>query len=59
MAIILGIYDELIHAVSTFKEDMKANGILLVQYGLAGVLGVILLSGPISDPCLWASSLLT
>ncbi|MBK5261709.1 MAG: DUF368 domain-containing protein [Peptostreptococcaceae bacterium] len=46
MAIILGIYDELIHAVSTFKENMKANGILLVQYGLAGVLGVILLSGP-------------
>lgn len=41
MAIILGIYDELIHAVSTFKENMKANGILLVQYGLAGVWGYL------------------
>lgn len=49
MAIILGIYDVLIHAVSSFKENMKANGIILAQYGVSGVLGVILLSGPMLE----------
>lgn len=49
MAIILGIYDDLIHAVSSFRENRKGNGILLFQYGIAGVLGVILLSGPMLD----------
>jgi putative membrane protein len=49
MAIILGIYDDLIHAVSSFKENVRANGILLLQYGIAGVLGVILLSGPMLE----------
>lgn len=46
MAIVLGIYDDLIHAVSCLKENIKSNGILLLQYGLAGVLGILLLSGP-------------
>lgn len=49
MAIILGIYDELIHAVSAFKHNVKANGILLTQYGVAGILGVLLLSGPMLE----------
>ncbi|WP_312653238.1 DUF368 domain-containing protein [Aminipila sp.] len=46
MAIILGVYDDLIHAISTLKRDLKANGLLLFQYGIAGILGVVLLSGP-------------
>lgn len=46
MAIILGIYDDLIHAVSSLKQNIKQNGLLLLQYGVAGVAGVIILSGP-------------
>lgn len=49
MAIILGIYDDLIHAVSTLKKHFKENGLLLMQYGIAGILGIILLSGPLLD----------
>ncbi|QIB69119.1 DUF368 domain-containing protein [Aminipila butyrica] len=46
MAIILGIYDDLIHAVNALKRDLRKYGLLLVQYGGAGVAGIILLSGP-------------
>ena len=46
MAIILGIYDDLIHAISTLKDNFKHNGLLLLQYGMAGILGIVLLSGP-------------
>lgn len=46
MAIIMGVYDDLIHAIGSFRENIKANGILLFQYGLAAVLGIALLSGP-------------
>lgn len=49
MAIILGIYDELIHAVSSFKENVKKNSILLGKYGLAGMMGIMLLSGPMLE----------
>lgn len=49
MAIILGIYDELIHAVSSFRENAKGNSSLLIQYGLAGMMGIVLLSGPMLD----------
>ncbi len=46
MAIILGIYDELIHAVSTLRCDLKRNALLLGTYTLAGVLGIVLFSRP-------------
>lgn len=46
MAIILGIYDELIDAVSYFRENIKKNGILLLQYAFAGLAGILLLSKP-------------
>lgn len=46
MAIILGIYDDLIHAVSCFQEDVKKNGRLLFEFSIAGLAGVILLAGP-------------
>ena len=47
MAIILGIYDELIHAVSSLRQNLKENMILLATYTLAGSLGILLLSRPI------------
>ncbi|MBN7772913.1 DUF368 domain-containing protein [Clostridium aminobutyricum] len=49
MAIILGIYDDLIHAVSSLKQDLKANGLLLLQFGLAGAAGIVVLSGLMLD----------
>lgn len=44
MAIILGIYDNLIHAVSTFFENWKKNLTYLAVVGLGGVLGFLLFS---------------
>jgi putative membrane protein len=46
MAIILGIYDELIHAVSTLRQNFKENAILLGTYIIAGCAGILLLSHP-------------
>lgn len=46
MAIILGIYDDLIHAVSSLKQDIKTHGIMLLEYGIAGIAGILLFSGP-------------
>lgn len=44
MAIILGIYDELIHAVGSFFENWKKNFMLLFVVGLGGLIGVLLFS---------------
>lgn len=44
MAIILGIYDNLIHAVSTFFKNWKKNLIYLMVVGLGGALGFLLFS---------------
>ncbi|WP_037372372.1 DUF368 domain-containing protein [Anaerovorax odorimutans] len=49
MAIILGAYDDLIHAVSFLKKNVKTNGLLLIEYSLAGLLGILLMSGPMLD----------
>lgn len=46
MAVILGIYDELIHAVSTLRRDVKGNALLLSTYAIAGVLGILIFSRP-------------
>ena len=46
MAIILEIYDDLIHAVSTLRQNIKENALLLGTFTLAGILGILLLSGP-------------
>ena len=59
MAIILGIYDELIHAVSTLRKNFKENAILLGTYTLAGSLGILLLSGPmLTAITLWKKPML-
>jgi putative membrane protein len=44
MAIILGIYDDLIHAIGSFFEDWKKHTMLLMQIGLGGLLGFGLFS---------------
>lgn len=44
MAIILGIYDDLIHAAGSFFENWKKNFMLLLVVGLGGVLGILLFS---------------
>lgn len=46
MAIILGIYDELIHAVSTLRRNIKENVIFLGTFTLASILGIILFARP-------------
>ena len=47
MCIILGIYDRLIHAVSTFFHDMRANFLLLFWFCLGSGTGIFLLSNPL------------
>lgn len=42
MAIILGIYDKMIHSVSSFFDDWKKNLLFLLQVGAGGVLGILL-----------------
>ncbi|WP_160675808.1 DUF368 domain-containing protein [Clostridium sp. C8-1-8] len=44
MAIILGIYDDLIHAIGSFFTDWKKHSLFLFQVGLGGLLGIGLLS---------------
>lgn len=59
MAIILGIYDELIHAVSTLRQNVKENTILLGTYTLAGILGILLFSRPmLAAVTLWNKPML-
>lgn len=49
MAIILNIYDQLINAVSRIRKDIKGNGLLLINYAVGGLVGILLLSGPLLD----------
>lgn len=44
MAIILGIYDDLIHSISNYFKDWKKNTSFLVQVGLGGLAGIVLFS---------------
>lgn len=44
MAIILGIYDDLIHSIGHFFEDIKAHTMLLLEIGLGGLTALILFS---------------
>lgn len=46
MAVILGIYDELIRAVSTMKQDFKRNIRILSIYTISGLAGILLFSRP-------------
>lgn len=42
MAIVVGIYDRLIHSVSSFFKDWKKNILFLFQVGVGVVLGILL-----------------
>lgn len=44
MAIILGVYDNLIHAIGSFFENWKKHSILLIEVGLGGLVGLLLFS---------------
>jgi len=44
MAIILGVYDDIIHSISSFFRDFKKNLIFLVTVGLGGLIGVFAFS---------------
>lgn len=44
MAIIFGVYDDLIHSIGCFFEDWKKHTTLLFQIGLGGLTGILLFS---------------
>jgi len=44
MAVIFGIYDELIHAVSSFFQNWKKHIVILLEIGLGGITGIALFS---------------
>lgn len=50
MAMLLGVYDRLIFAVSSFRKAPKKNFLLLMEYLIGGVLGVVLFSKYILTP---------
>ncbi|MBC7960480.1 MAG: DUF368 domain-containing protein [Vallitaleaceae bacterium] len=41
MAIILGVYDGIIHAISSFFKDWKKHTLLLLQIGIGGIIGIL------------------
>lgn len=44
MAIILGIYDELVHAISDLTRHFRKNAIMLLEVGAGGLIGICLLA---------------
>lgn len=47
MAMLLGIYDRLIYAVSSFRKDIRGNIFFLWMFVLGGLAGIFLFSKPI------------
>jgi putative membrane protein len=47
MALLLGVYNEMISALSNLRSRFKRNGPLLFQYLLGAGAGILLLSGPL------------
>lgn len=43
MAIVLGIYDRLLHAISGIRKDFKKNAWFLIRFGVGAGLGLVLL----------------
>lgn len=48
MAMILGVYDRLIGAVSNFFQDVRGNALFLGLFSLGGALGLLLFARPLS-----------
>lgn len=40
MAIILGLYDDIIHSISSFFSDIKKNTLFILTVGIGGVIGL-------------------
>jgi putative membrane protein len=53
MAIIVNVYDDLIDAVSNFRKRPLRNFILLSCFAVGGLLGVLLISGPLLKLVEW------
>lgn len=53
MAMILGVYDELISSVSSFLQHKKASAIFLSVFCVGGLLGVLLFATPVQQLLLW------
>ena len=49
MAMILGIYQELISAVSSFRKQKKSNFLLLTVFCISAVFGMLVIATPISN----------
>lgn len=49
MAMILGVYDRLIHSVSSFFEDIKGNIKFLLMFGIPALLGMFLFASPLES----------
>lgn len=49
MAIILGVYDEMLHAVGSFFADWKKHALFLMELGIGGLLGVFFFSRLLED----------
>ncbi len=49
MAMILGVYDRLIHSVSSFFEDIKGNIKFLLVFGIPALLGMFLFASPLES----------
>lgn len=47
MAIVMGIYDEMIVALSNITKKFKDNFFLLLQYLVGGLIGIFLLANPV------------
>lgn len=47
MAMILGIYTKLVHAVSSFMKNIKENFLFLVLFCMGGGIGILLFAKPI------------
>lgn len=47
MAMILGIYENLIASVSSFKKHMKENLLFLTLFSMGGLLGILLFARPL------------
>lgn len=48
MAMVLGLYDRLISSLGNLFKDFRNNFIFLCQFGIAGLLGIVLCANPIS-----------
>lgn len=48
MAMILGVYDKLIFAISSFRKESRRNFLTLAKFAAGGGLGLLLFSTPVS-----------